>query len=116
MASLSWKITQYLSNNSIDATAHFGHTESEGNIVLFDDGSGVLITKWDAAKVGIAQPAAEQLNAVDSDADIAKTNDTVRNTRKIAYGDIGDQLDEIYKDIDAWKVRIQGIKDSNPKS
>ena len=116
MASLSWKITQYLSNNSIDATAHFGHTESEGNIVLFDDGSGVLITKWDAAKVVIAQPTAEQLNAVDSDADIAKTNDTVLNTRKIAFGDIGDQLDEIFKDIDAWNVRIQGIKDSNPKS
>ena len=33
----------------------------------------------------------------------------------MAYGDIGDQLDEIFKDIDAWKVRIQGIKDANPK-
>ena len=116
MASLSWKITQYLSNNSIDATEHFGHIEDESNIVLFDDGSGVLITKWDAAKVGIAQPTAEQLNAVDSDADIAKTNDTVRNTRKIAYGDIGDQLDEIYHDIDAWKARLLSIKNSNPKS
>jgi len=40
----------------------------------------------------------------------------VRGTRKTAYGDIGDQLDEIYKDIDAWKSRIKAIKDSNPKS
>ena len=34
---------------------------------------------------------------------------------KSAYGDIGDQLDEIYKDIDAWKTRIKKIKDDNPK-
>jgi hypothetical protein len=33
----------------------------------------------------------------------------------MAYGNIGDQLDEIFKDIDAWKARIQGIKDANPK-
>jgi len=45
-----------------------------------------------------------------------ETNNTVRSTRKAAYGDIGDQLDEIFKDIDAWKTRIQGIKDANPKS
>jgi hypothetical protein len=24
-------------------------------------------------------------------------------------------LDEIYKDIDAWKARIKSIKDANPK-
>ena len=35
--------------------------------------------------------------------------------RKTAYGNIGDQLDEIYKDIDAWKARIKSIKDANPK-
>ena len=29
--------------------------------------------------------------------------------------DIGEQLDEIYKDIDAWKARIKKIKDDNPK-
>jgi hypothetical protein len=39
----------------------------------------------------------------------------VRATRKAAYGDIGEQLDEIYKDIDAWKARIKSIKDANPK-
>ena len=39
----------------------------------------------------------------------------IRSTRKSAYGDIGDQLDEIYKDIDAWKARIKKIKDDNPK-
>ena len=42
-------------------------------------------------------------------------NEVIRATRKSAYGDIGDQLDEIYKDIDAWKARIKSIKDANPK-
>ena len=42
-------------------------------------------------------------------------NFTVKATRKAAYGDIGEQLDEIYKDIDAWKARIKKIKDDNPK-
>jgi hypothetical protein len=45
-----------------------------------------------------------------------EANNVVRATRRTAYGDIGDQLDEIFKDIDAWKTRIQGIKDANPKS
>ena len=42
-------------------------------------------------------------------------NETIRATRKAAYGDIGDQLDEIYKDIDAWKTRIAKVKSDNPK-
>jgi hypothetical protein len=33
----------------------------------------------------------------------------------LAYGDIGDQLDEIYKDMDAWKTRIAKVKADNPK-
>ena len=35
--------------------------------------------------------------------------------RRKEYGSIGDQLDEIFKDIDAWKTRIQAIKDKYPK-
>ena len=46
---------------------------------------------------------------------VIETNNTVRATRKAAYGDIGDQLDEIYKDMDAWKARIKKVKDDNPK-
>jgi len=57
-----------------------------------------------------------QLAAHDTAGDTEESNNTVRATRKAAYGDIGDQLDEIFKDIDAWKTRIQGIKDANPKS
>ena len=35
--------------------------------------------------------------------------------RQEAYGDWADQLDEMFHDFDAWKARIQGIKDANPK-
>ena len=45
----------------------------------------------------------------------SENNAVVRATRKTSYGDIGEQLDEIYKDIDAWKARIKKIKDDNPK-
>ena len=42
-------------------------------------------------------------------------HNSYKSNRKSAYGDIGEQLDEIYKDIDAWKARIKSIKDANPK-
>jgi len=42
-------------------------------------------------------------------------NTNIKNKRRIAYGSIGEQLDEIFKDIDAWKARIQAIKNKYPK-
>ena len=64
---------------------------------------------------GVNKPTDDQLNALASTATTDYNNSRVRKTRKRAYGDIGDQLDEIFKDIDAWKVRIQAIKDANAK-
>ena len=51
-------------------------------------------------------------------------NETVRATRKTAYGDIGDQLDLLYKDMLAdkgdktgeWFKAVKAVKDANPKS
>ena len=80
------------------------------------DGTTPTITYWDEASLGKAKPTTSQLNALDSQATTLENNDKVRFTRKNAYGDIGEQLDEIYKDIDAWKTRIKAIKDANPKS
>ena len=80
------------------------------------DGNGPKIVYWDASSLGKSQPTTSQLDALVSAADTVVANNKVRNTRKIAYGDIGEQLDEIYKDIDAWKTRIKKIKDDNPKS
>jgi len=42
-------------------------------------------------------------------------NDSYKSKRRAEYPSIADQLDEIYKDIDAWKARIKKIKDDNPK-
>jgi len=111
MASLSTKIKLYCEANS--KTADFG---PEGNVSLQDDsdGKGPYIASWSVS--GLAQPSDSDLAAHDTAGNTEETNNTVRSTRKAAYGDIGDQLDEIYKDIDAWKVRIKAVKDANPKS
>ena len=110
MAQLSTKIKLYCETNSKVADFNPG-----GNVSLQDDsdGNGPYIKEWNVT--GLAQPTDADLTTYDAAATIEETNNTVKNTRKMAYGDIGDQLDEIFKDIDAWKVRIQGIKDANPK-
>ena len=61
------------------------------------------------------KPTDEQIASYETAGNTEESNNTVRATRKAAYGDIGDQLDEIYKDMDAWKARIKAIKDANPK-
>ena len=111
MAQLSTKIKLYCEANS--KTADF---DPNGNVSLQDDsdGKGPYIKEWNVD--GLSKPTDDQLATYETAGNTEETNNTVRNTRKAAYGDIGDQLDEIYKDIDAWKTRIKGIKDANPKS
>ena len=111
MASLATKIKLYCEANS--KTADFG---SDGNVSLQDDsnGQGPYIKSWSVD--GLAQPTDEQIASYETAGNTEESNNTVRATRKAAYGDIGEQLDEIYKDIDAWKTRIKSIKDANPKS
>ena len=108
MASLSTKVKLYgeASSKTIDFNK---------DVILQDDsdGNGPYIKEWNVT--GLAQPTDADLTTYDAAATTEETNNTVKHTRKMAYGDIGDQLDEIFKDIDAWKTRIQGIKDANPK-
>ena len=113
MVDLSWKVKEYLKANGKNPKNEIG-CKPDSNVFLVDDGTGAIIEKWDVS--GLARPTESQLNSYDAAATKEDTNTKVRITRRKAYGDIGDQLDEIFKDIDAWKVRIQGIKDSNPKS
>jgi len=110
MASLSTKVKLYCEANS--KVANFG---LEGNVVLQNDsdGKGDYIKSWSVD--GLTKPTDSQLASYETAGNTEEKNNTVRATRKLAYGDIGDQLDEIYKDIDAWKARIKKIKDDNPK-
>jgi len=109
MAQLSTKVRAYV--EAAGKTVDFSK-----DVLLQDDsdGKGPYIKQWNI--VGLAQPSDSDLAAHEAAADTTEANSLVRSTRRTAYGDIGDQLDEIYKDIDSWKARIKAIKDANPKS
>ena len=108
MAQLSTKIEEYCKANGVS------NVDFTSDVLLQDDsnGQGAYIKEWN---LDITQPTDAQLSAQESAADTEEANNVVRSTRRTAYGDIGEQLDEIYKDIDAWKARIKSIKDANPK-
>jgi len=108
MANLSTKIKLYCEANS--KTVDF---DKGGNVLLQDDGSGPYIKTWSVS--GLDKPTDSQIASYETAGNTEESNNTIRATRKNLYGDIGDQLDEIYKDIDAWKARIKQIKDDNPK-
>jgi|TARA_A100000172_G_C3015040_1_gene101172 hypothetical protein len=107
MAGLYWKVKAYLEANSKT------DEEFKNNILLQNDGSGDFIKTWNVD--GLSKPTDSQLTTADTQATKDYNNNRTRKTRKKAYGDIGEQLDEIYKDIDAWKARVKKIKDDNPK-
>jgi hypothetical protein len=109
MANLSTKIKMYAAANGVS------DVDFMKDVMLQDDsdGKGAYIKEWN---LDIAQPTDAQLSEHETAADTEEANNQVRATRKAQYGDIGEQLDEIYKDIDAWKARIKSIKDNNPKS
>ena len=108
MATLATKVKLYLAANSKTWDSE------QDNIVLQNDGSGDYIKSWNVS--GLAQPSDSQIASYETAGNTEETNNNVRATRRAAYGNIGDQLDEIYKDIDAWKTRIKAVKDANPKS
>ena len=108
MANLYTKVKLYLKANSKTWEA-----EQDNILLQSDNGEAPYIKSWNVS--GLAKPSDEQLATYESSAQTEENNNAIRATRKSAYGDIGDQLDEIYKDIDAWKTRIQSIKDANPK-
>ena len=107
MAQLSNKIKEYCKANNVS------DVDFLNDVLLQDDGQGAYIKEWN---LDIAQPTDAQLASYETVANTAEANAQVDATRRQAYGSWGDQLDEIYHDIDAWKTRIQGIKDNNPKS
>ena len=106
MAQLYTKIKLYLKANS----KNWDNTKV--SLQNNSDGNGDFISSW---SYDIAKPTDEQLATYNSVATTEENNNVIRNTRKKSYGNIGDQLDEIFKNIDAWKARIKSIKDANPK-
>ena len=108
MAQLSNKIKEYCKANSVS------DVDFTTDVLLQDDsnGQGPYIKEWN---LDIAQPTDEQLASYETAANTVESNAQVDATRKQAYGSWNDQLDEIFHDIDAWKTRIQGVKDNNPK-
>jgi len=108
MAQLSTKIKSYCEANGVS------NVDFLNDVKLQDDsnGQGAYIKEWN---LDIAQPTDEQLATYETAANTAEANETVDATRRSQYGSWGDQLDEIYHDIEAWKTRIQTIKDNNPK-
>ena len=116
MASLATKIKLYAEENS--KVADFS---PNGNVEVSDNGSGPKITKW--LIDGLSQPTTSQLNSYNANATKEENNNVIKATRKKSYGDIGDQLDLLYKDMLAgkgdstgeWFKSIKAVKDANPK-
>ena len=85
------------------------------------DDNGDYIAVWDVD--GLAKPSDDQIASYDSAGDTAITLRDLRYKRKTEYGDIGEQLDLLYKDIVAdkldntgeWAKKIKAVKDANPK-
>ena len=112
---LHYKAKLYLEAN--------GKTEDElySNVIIQNDGSGSYIKTWNVS--GVAKPTDSQLDALATNATKELNNAGIRNTRRIAYGKIGDQLDLLYKDMLAgkgdstgeWFKSIKAVKDANPK-
>jgi hypothetical protein len=104
MASLSSKVKQYCANNGV------------ANVDFMTNGQGPYIKEWNVS--GVAQPTDEQLNAVDSAADLEERQNAVRATRRSAYGDLGSQLDMQYWDnvngTTTWKDHVAAVKTANP--
>jgi len=109
MAQLSNKIKSYCEANGVS------NVDFLNDVKLQDDsnGQGAYIAEWN---LDIAQPTDAQLASYETVANTAEANATVDATRRSQYGSWNEQLDEIYHDIEAWKTRIQGIKNNNPKS
>ena len=108
MAQLSTKIKLYAAANDVASVDFQNDVKLQDN----SDGNGAFIAKWN---LDIAEPTAEQIASYETAGNTEEANSIVQSTRRNAYGDIGEQLDEIYKNIDTWKARIKSIKDANPK-
>ena len=117
MAQLGTKIKLYAAANDVASVNFLNDVILQNN----SDGNGEFIAEWN---LDIAEPTADQLATYETAGNTEEANNVIRRTRKSAYGDIGDQLDLLYKDMLAdkgdksgeWFKAIKAVKDANPKS
>ena len=106
MASLNDKVEVYL-----------GRKFTWDEIILHQDPPAEpYIAKW-SDSIEKPKPTDEQLEALDSEADILQASKVLSDARRNEYPTIGDQLDKIYHDgIYAWKEdMILPVKTKFPK-
>lgn len=69
----------------------------------------------DGASIELTEEENNQLIADQEAAQAARDATAWIDSRLEAYGGWTDQLDEMFHDFDAWKARIQAVKDEFPK-
>jgi len=114
MANLSTKVKLYLEANS--KVWDRDKVSLQNN----SDGNGDFIASW---SYDIAQPTAEQIASYETAGNTAETLNGVLNTRAVAYPELKEQLDLLYKDMAAdkgdktgeWFKAVKKVKDDNPK-
>jgi len=122
MADLHYQIRAHLISKGKSAAEAETIATNQSKVGLQNDGSGDYIKTWDVS--GITKPTNSELTAADAEGTKIASNHTTRKKRKREYGDIGDQLDLLYKDLVAGKVDATGewakavkkVKDDNPLS
>ena len=112
MASLYTKVKLYIEANS--------KTWDSTKVSLENSGSGDYIKNW---TYSFSKPTDSQIASYETAGNTEENNNTIRSTRRVAYGLIGDQLDLLYKDMLAdkgdktgeWFKKIKAVKDANAK-
>ena len=105
--------------------AYLGRRFTRDEIAISNDGlpdSKNYISYWDSS-VEKPKPTEDQLIALKSQGDAIIKSNQAKNARRKSYGNIGDQLDMLYKDLVAgkvdatgeWAKAIKKVKDDNPK-
>jgi len=117
VAILKTKLKLYCEANS----KVYEDERNANNILIQNDGAGDYIKVWNVS--GVDKPTDSQLNSYNTNATKEENNNVIRDTRKKSYGNIGDQLDLLYKDMLAgkgdstgeWFKKIKAVKDANAK-
>ena len=102
--------------NSLDIVLAIKALNNNAEIVVYGDDIDTCTIEW---RVGAEISKADIKTKITSMA----SEQTIINSRLLGYGNIGEQLDLLYKDIVAdkldttgeWAKKIKAVKDANPK-